>query len=601
MTSNFRFQPVSSTRLVLSLVLSSVLIVAALSGCGGGKKDSSVIATVGDREITAKYYEDRLSKIQAQELPVGDDGLIADTSTLAGKKAFLQIIVNKELMALKAYDLGFGADEQVSGTMDVVTEYNAGQLMHEELIKEPAEQVTDADIDAYYSKLGTQRDYHFLICNFRDDALKARQRLMAGDLWEDVADEFNDGSRGPNNDYTLRMQFGRVEDVFEDVLFSLETGEICQPLETVYGYWLLRLDEISNYKVPPMDDALREKIRQTLVARSVNLSRNKFLTESRERHGFTMDETSLWIIYQGMPENEDLLDPVTKKPVPNSELHELAVPSSDLDRVFYSIRLDPEGEVETWTVGDYKTAYDKMSVFQRPKRNELLGGVRKKILADMIDRPLLVAESRERGYMDREEVVGDARNRSEQTMITKLHEEVVTFKEQITPEEMAEFWEAHKTEYIKNELRRGKVVYTKSKEEAEAAIADARAGAGWVQILATYGANPENKESNGLIEINANGTGSLRDEIFGLGAAGEISEPFPVQGGWAVVRLDEIEPSRNMEYEEAINALGSRIKTIRKNDALNELLAQWAKEYGVEINEDALMATRSWETLTSAP
>lgn len=599
MTSFFRTRPAVSSRLVPMFVLLPILAAVLFTGCGGGG-DTSVVATVGDREITAAYFEDRLSKLQANELPFGEDGLIVDTATSEGKMAFLQIIVNKELMALKAYDLGFGADDMVTGTQTAIIEYNASQLMHEELIKAPAEQASDEDIDAYYEKLGTQRDYHFIICNFRDDAVKAREKLLTGELWADVADEYNDGSRGPNNDNTLRMQFGRVEDVFEEALFNLEMGEISQPLETVYGYWLLRLDAVSDYKRPPMDDALRQKIRETIIARAVNLSRSTFLAESRTRHGFTMDETALWTIYQGMPESEDLLDPVTKKPVPNSELQPLDVPTTEYDRVFFTIQFDLDGEIETWTVGDYKNAFDQMSVFQRPKRGELLGGVRKKILADMIDRSLLTAEARERGYYEREEVVGEARNRSEQAMITKLHEEVVTFKEQITPEEMDEFWAAHKQEYVKNEIRRGKIVFTLDKAAAEAALADARSGRDWVQILSAHGANPDNKAANGEIEVNSNASGSLHDTIYAMNEIGGISEPFPVQGGWAVVRLDEIEPSRNMELTEAIDAISTRIKTIRKNDALNDLLAQWTLEYGVKINEDALNATRSWETLTSA-
>jgi len=598
MTSFFRIRPIGSPRLISTFVLLPILAAVLLSGCGGGG-DDSVIATVGDREITKAYFEERLSKLELGDLPRGADGLTVDTGTYDGKAAFLNVIVNKELMALKAYDLGFGGDDGVTTTRSTVTEYVAGSLMHDELIKAPAQNVTEADIDDYYSKLGTQRDFHFLICNFRDDALKAREELLGGSLWDAVAGEYNDGTSGPKEDYTLTMKFGRVEDVFEEAMFNLEVGEISQPIETIYGYWLLRLDAVSDVRAPDMDDALREKIRGTLISRAENLSRKTLLKESRARHEFFMDETSLWVVYQGMPEREDLLDPVTRKPVPKSELMMLDVPASDLDRVFFSIKLDLAGELETWTVGDYKNIYDQMSVFQRPKRSELLGGVRKKILADMIDRPLLVSESRERGYFEREEVVGDAANRAEQAMITKLHEEVVTFEEKITPEEMDEFWQAHKTEYVRNEVRKGKIVFTLDKATAEAARAEVEAGASWEAVLDKYGANPENKEAGGATEVNANATGPLHDNIYSMNEVGALSLPFPVQGGWAVVRLEEIVPSSQMEYSEVIDPLGSRIKSIRKNEALNDLLAQWASEYGVEINDDALSSASSWEELKS--
>ncbi len=600
MTAFRSTRPGLSGRLVPSVLLTCLFSLALLGGCGGGGEDGdSVLALVGDREVTREYYEDRLSNFRAEDLPVGDDGLIVDTATLEGKRAFLQVIINKELMALKAADLGFDQEPQVQGTINAVSEYKAGELMHEELIKAPAENVTDAQIDDYYAKLGTARDFHFLICNFRDDAVAAREKLLQGELWEDVAEEFNDGSRGPNDDYTVRMNFGRVEDVFEEVMFGLEIGEISEPLETVYGYWILRLDAVVDTKRPEMDEAFRERIRQSLTAKAVNLSRTEFIAASREKHEFFMDETALWTVYNGMPEKEEILDPVTQKPVPQSELQPLDVPSSELDRVFFSVKTDLDGEPDVWTVGDYKAAYDAMSVFARPKRGELLGGVRRKILADMVDRRLLISEARERGYFERREVVGDAREKAEQGMITKLHAEVVTFKETITPEEMDAFWAEHRHEYLKNEVRKGRVVYCIDRETADRAQADAVAGRDWPLILDAHGANPENKQAGGAIEIASNGTGSMRDAFFSMAAPGVLPEPVPVQGGWGVARLDEIEPSRNLELTEVIEQVGDRIKAVRKNDALNALLDEWTEEYGVTVHDDALAATRSWNELTA--
>jgi peptidyl-prolyl cis-trans isomerase C len=598
MTSFFRNRPSILSRLTSLFVLLPILAAVLLSGCGGGG-DDAVVATVGDREITKTYYEDRLSKLKLEDLPRDADGLPVDTGTYDGKAAFLDVIVNKELMALKSYDLGFGIDDKVSQTRSMVTEFVAGSLMHDELIKAPAQNITEADIDDYYSKLGTQRDYHFIICNFRDDAVKAREKLLGGASWEDVAEEYSDGSNGPNQDYTLRMQFGHVEDVFEEAMFTLETGEISQPIETVYGYWLLRLDAVSDVRAPAMDDALREKIRDTLVARAVNLIRTKFIEESRARHEFTMDETSLWIIFQGMPEQEILLDPVTRQPTPKSELLQLDVPMSDLSRVFYTIKFDLEGELETWTIGDYKNLYDQMSVFQRPKRSELLGSVRKKIISDMVDKKLLVSESRERGYFEHEDVVSDAVNRAEQAMITKLHDEVVTYREQITPEELEEFWQDHKAEYVNNEVRSGLIVFTLDEATAAAARVEIEAGTSWKAVLDKYGANPENKAVDGVVDVNSNATGPVHETLYTMTETGTLSQPFPVQGGWAVARLEKITPSSQMEYEEVLDPLGSRIKSIRKNEALNALLAQWTLEYGVEINDDALSSVRSWEELTS--
>ncbi|MCB1150509.1 SurA N-terminal domain-containing protein, partial [bacterium] len=429
----------------LALLLTVLLAAAVLTGCGGGGVDSdTVVAKVGDRVVTVADYELMLSKLQPNELPVGEDGVPLDMASEAGKRAFLDMVVNKELMAAKAVDLGFDQDQTMVQANTTLLENFAPKLMYQELNQIPSQNVTDAEIDAYYENQKTVRNVHFMICNFESDALEARRRLMDGELWEDVAAEFNDGSKGPTGDYTLQIQWGRTEDAFENVVFNLDVGEISEPFDTVYGWWVIRLDSIGENRVPELTDQQRERIRQTLQARKSNLMNAEFVAQSRAKHELKLDETALWLIYNGMPEEEPYLDPETNKPVPQGNLKQLDVPTEELDRVFFSVKFDLDGEPEVWTIGDYKAQYDQWNVFQRPKRGELLGGVRKKILNDMVDRRLMISEARERGYFERPEVTGDVNMNVERAMVQKLHDEVVKIDERISPEALDAFWNEHR-------------------------------------------------------------------------------------------------------------------------------------------------------------
>jgi parvulin-like peptidyl-prolyl isomerase len=582
------------------LILTVMAVSAFLCGCGGGSSSDDVIATVGDQNITVGDYETLLAKMELGELPFDDDGLPIDTSTIEGKQAFAKVIVHKELMTMKARDLGLDADPQISQARKAMIEYNAGKLMHEELVKGPAEEVTEAEINDYYAKLKTVRNCRFIISNFRDDVMSAREKIMAGELWDTVADEYNDGSRGPSDNYTLPLQWGRMEDSFEEAVFALELGEVTQPVETIYGWWILRYDSSEETRVVELDEEYRKRISDTITARKVNLLQKQFIENSRGTHNFRLDEAALWSIYQGMPEREDFLDPATNQPVPKSELGTLNVPVSELGREFYTVQFDLEGAAETWTIGDYKAVYDDMSVFQRPKKTELLGGVRKKILQDMIDRGLLISEARERGYLDRPEVIGESRARTEQAMVSKLHEEVVAIDEKISPEQLDEFWAAHSSEYVKETIRHGRVIYTIDRENADAAHAVA-ASQDWVEILADYGANPQNVEAEGVMAMPISGTGSLRDAIYGLSQTGDLSEPFPVEGGWGVCKLESIEEGRNLELNAVRNRLGDRMKAIRKEEALVKLLDEWRLEYSVTVHDKVLESVKSWDELKIEP
>jgi len=575
-------------------LLLAVLLVSL--GCGGAHRD--VVATVGGKQITLTDYEDYLSRMKRENLPRDDDGKIVDTATLDGKKRFLDVVIDKELMALKAKELGFDADKQVQQFRNSFTDYRAAEVMHQDLVDKPASVVTDQQIQDFYDRLKQKRTFHFLVCNFKDDALKARQKLIDGALWEDVADEYNVGSRGPKNDYTFTIEYGRQQKIFEDALFSMKVGEISQPLQTVYGYWIVRLDEIKPNKVKPLDDHYKELIRRSIVAHQTKALEDKFTRESERKHDFKLDETGLWIIYQGLPEHEAYLDSVTKKPIPKEQLQPLDVPFEDMDHFFMSCRFDLNKDPESWTVGDYKALFDNMSTFARPKKSQLLGGVRNKIVHDMVDRRLLVSEARERGYLDDPRVTGAARDRVEEMMVTKLHDELVKVDEKVSPAQIDSFWQEHHEEYVQPELREGHIIYCEDEQSAHRVQPDLRGGKTWPELLRTYGVKMTGAEADGTFKLKATDKETPEKKaLFGLAATGDLSAPFATQGKWAVVRLDKITPEKTPTLAEMRDAVKKRILNQRRDKMLRGLLDQWRKDYGVKVNVKVLQRARSWEQL----
>jgi parvulin-like peptidyl-prolyl isomerase len=584
-------------RLAVSLALSSFGCLLCLplfvTGCGGSK--DKVLAKVGDREITTAYYEERLSKLKQNELPRGEDNLPVDTSTLAGKKAFLDVIINKELMALRAIEMGYDSEEQITGAQKAMMEYHAGQLLHEEVIDKPTNVISDEQLEYYYSRLPEVRECSFIICNFREDAVKARQAVLDGGLWEDVAEQYHDGSMSPSGDYKVKVTWGRWEDSFEEAIYSLEVGEVSQPIETVYGHWIVRLEKKTEEKVPPLE-SIQDRVLNSIKMRSVNLARKEFMRESRAKHDFKLSEDALWIIYQGLPEGELILDPETQQPIPREQLKPLDIPLEDMDVFLYQVRLD--GELQSMTVGDYKVLFDKMSTFQRPKKSEMLGGLRLKLTQD-IEKQLVVQEAKERGYFQDERVLEKVGIRLEEMMVSKLHSDVVKYEEYVSPDDLEAYWVEVKDQYIMPEGRDGAIVYCRDLETAQQAHAAAVAGTDWEEILEKYGKDEANKGRNGLLEmVRANHAHPIRDALWSLEKKGDISEPFQVEKNWAVVRLGTIEEPYQRELAEVTNELGQRIKMRRQDEALRKLLQDWRKQYNVVIDESNLAKVRSWEELS---
>jgi len=564
-----------------------------LSGCGGG---GDVLATVGDREITADYYQDRLSQLEETELPPDEDGLMLDTASLESKLAFLNVIVNKELMVLKALELGYDQQEDMLNAQSVLTRIKANERMREDLIVVTPDEISPEDIDHYYQMRQERRHFQFIICNFEDDALEARQKIIDGESWEAVADEYNDGSKGPTGDYRMSVQYGMADDVFEKALFALEEGEMSMPIETVYGYWITRFSSSEPARERPLDDEYRERIRQTLAGQRTALSERAFIDDSLERHEFEMDEAALWIVFQGMPEGEGYLDEETNQPIAKEKLQPLDVPVEEMDRVLFSVRPQLDSEPSVWTIGRYKATFDGMSVFQRPKRSKMLGGVRNQIVTDMVVKFMLDAEAEERGFHEDSRVAADVQSKVEEIMVDRFYEEVIKFEEFVSADDLAAFWSEHSDQYIVPEQREGLIVICEDEATATEARAALVAGTPWDEVYDDY-AKVKDPTNAGAFTLGAATVSPERDVLFGLAEVGDVGEAYQNQAGWCVVRLVNIIPPVQKELAEVREELGQRIRLARKDQSLQDNLAQWREEFGVEIDEGALAAMPSWEEL----
>jgi parvulin-like peptidyl-prolyl isomerase len=269
-----------------------------------------------------------------------------------------------------------------------------------------------------------------------------------------------------------------------------------------------------------------------------------------------------------------------------------------MDKFMYQVQLD--GKLHVSTIGDYKLAFDAMNVFQRPKRTDMLGGLRSKIY-DEIDRQLIVQEAKERGYMDKPGVRDEVNGQVEEMMVTKLFNDVVSFDKEITPEQVSAFYDEHAESFVVPEARKGHVLYCDDEAAGQAAAAAARNGADWDELLGQYDSNRANLDRKGETDLlRANASDPVKDALFALSDEGDVSDPFPVDEKWVVARLDEIQPAHQQSLQDATEQIGRVIRAQRQDESLKKLLAEWRGEFDVVIHQDRLAKLRSWEDLTGS-
>jgi parvulin-like peptidyl-prolyl isomerase len=584
------------TRFALALL--AVILLAGLGGCGGNggsegrDGEAEVLATVGDREITTDYFIQRLSRLQQSQLPRDEDGQPYDMSTVAGKRAFLDVIIDKELMVAKALQLGYDDDSAAQAALEGMTEFQALNFFWQDEIGDPGKFVSEADLDHYYSRLGETRVCKFLITDFRADAERALADHGAGVPWSELVAKYHEGPVRGNKLPQMNVPWGQFRDEFEAPVFAVDEGEVAGPVETEHGWWVILVDDIVMEDKPALED-IKGKVLASIAQRNQNLRREELIAQIREERNFQLDEEALAIVFEGLPENEPVVDPKTQKPLSRDQLQPLDVPTESYGRVLVSY--DLASGPHALTIGDFKAKFDRLNAFERPKKNQLLGGLRAK-LTDDAERAIMTDEVRQRGYFEDPRVERAAFRKVEEVLVDRVNEELVSYDEYVSEDQIAAFFEEYGHQYAKPERRSGHMVRCadlRTARRARQAIVDE--GLTWKAVNRRFGNDPELEQRFGrIVQMRADRQGPVRDVLFEL-EVGQISEPFVVEEGHAVVQLDQIHPPEEPVLEDLGEAIGQRIRSRRMDAALRELLDQWKQEFGVTVDEELLAEMPSWQ------
>jgi peptidyl-prolyl cis-trans isomerase C len=595
--SSLRIPPCRQTLVALACL---TMLAVFGTGCGGKDKVPSgdaVLAKVGDKKITADYYEQKLARLKPTEMPRDDDGNVLDTAEPAGKRRFLDTIINKDVMVAVAKRMGFDSDPQIADAHKTLIQHEAAAAALDRFVGKPAAEVDEAEITAFHENLGRLRKCRYFITNTREDALAGRQKALAGADWAELFAEFHDGAQMPNLSYEISIDYGRFIPSFEDPIFACKIGDITEPVPSTYGWWILKVDAEEQGKQPPL-----EKARKTIVATIANRSKMRLLDEYKQgvrtKYQMYINEPALLKAYEGLPQDEAMFYPGTKDQVKREDLIPLKLDPADFDIDFYGYEV--KGEPRKYTLGDFKTAYDRMNVFERPKWGEMLGAMRQ-MITDEIDRALLNFDSEDRGLHTDPDVLAKVNVRLEEMLVGKLFKDSVHSDDNITPAALDSTWALHKDDYNLPETRSGKRVICADAAQAAKARAALTAGEPWQKVLSTFGADEADKAAGGaLTGVRTDAQGTERDALFSL-QVGQFSEPLALKDGrFVVIGLDEITPPHSQELAAVSDYVVKRIRNKREEMAFREALDGWKAQFKIVVYEDKLSKTRSWKELTDA-
>lgn len=179
----------------------------------------------------------------------------------------LDFLIDAELIAQDGEAQGLNEGEAYEARLE---QLEKRALMEEALAANLRATVTDEAVQSFYDEqVGAQpvqqevRARHILV-ETEDEANAARARLDEGEAFETVADELtiDPSGKGRGGDLGFFTR-GRMVPAFETAAFALEPGEVSEPVESQFGWHIIKTEEKRDVE-PPALEAVEAQIREVL-------------------------------------------------------------------------------------------------------------------------------------------------------------------------------------------------------------------------------------------------------------------------------------------------------------------------------------------------
>ena len=262
-----------------AILLFTMGLALATTGCGSGKGPEGVVAKVNDVEISQDTYN-TYYRIQRQQYVdyLGEETLNEVDET--GVKTYgqglreyiLENLITQQVILNEAkkenIDVSTEVEEQIKSEVDYLgadqfqealksmklTEDAYRELTRDNLVvsnyqenKMNTYEFSDDEINTYYesnkSSLQQVRASHILV-ETEEEANNAIKRLEAGESFEDLAKELSIDTGSAVNGGVLGF-FGKGVMVpeFEEYSFSGEVGAVSDPVKSQFGYHIIKITE----------------------------------------------------------------------------------------------------------------------------------------------------------------------------------------------------------------------------------------------------------------------------------------------------------------------------------------------------------------------
>ena len=277
------------------VVIIGVLIIAAAGYFGLPRTDNAeVVARVGGEVITKDELYDFMVQQTGQEAL--DNLVVKKIIELEASDQNLEVSedeIDKEVKELAEQYGGEDAMIQALAMYNIdleqVREDVAVNIKLEKLLS-PRIKITDEEIQAYFAAnqeayaVEEQIKVSHILVDSAEEAQEIRRMLSQGKEFADLAKErsTDPGSKDQGGDLGL-VGRGEMVEEFEQAAFALQPGQISDPVESEYGFHIIKVHEKTAARPGTLEENQAE-IKDTLLQQKMESEYPAWLDKQYENH-----------------------------------------------------------------------------------------------------------------------------------------------------------------------------------------------------------------------------------------------------------------------------------------------------------------------------
>jgi len=208
------------------------------------------------------------------------------------------------------------------------------------------------------------------------------------------------------------------------------------------------------------------------------------------------------------------------------------------------------------------------------------------LLDTMISEAALIEKAKIEGLYRREDIKKRLKNAEDRVLLEAMVQELQKGLIVATDEEVREYFEKKKEEFLNPEQVRVSHILVKKKSEARKILDELGRGVGFEKLAQKYSIDSVTAIKGGDLGYISRGEmiPVFEEAAFGLKKKGDISEIFESPFGYHLVKLIDRKQMEKMTAEEIEYEIRTRIQ----NQKLKALIEKYRKELMVSVNRELL-------------